>query len=425
MIGPSYLGLVQWAVAADAGGDLAALAIQVSASQFHGQVHTGGGLSLENSASWLALLGAQEARLAPVAIDRALRRLPTVLSELPLGELDALATGGEVPWFREAFAHLERDDEYWKIRDFSAGVADVQAPVQLVGGWYDILLPWMLDDFSARQAAGVRSQLTIGPWTHTSPALAAVGHRDGIAWLRAYLLDDTRLLRDSVVRLLVTGERSGGGWRELPSWPPPGTGERRLYLRTAGVLGAAPGEQAEQTGTGYRYDPADPTPSVGGPLLLSRNPVVDNREHEARDDVVTFSTAPLPVTTEAIGPVRAEIWVRTDAPSFDIFARVCDVDPRGASWNVCDGLDRVSAGSGRGPDGSFSVRVSLWPMGHRFAAGHRIRLQISSGAHPRYARNPGTGEDPATATTLRAVEIELLHDRDHPSSLVLPSASAG
>jgi uncharacterized protein len=36
-MGPSYLGFVQWAIAADAGDDLAAMSIQVSASQFHGQ----------------------------------------------------------------------------------------------------------------------------------------------------------------------------------------------------------------------------------------------------------------------------------------------------------------------------------------------------------------------------------------------------
>ena len=69
------------------------------------------------------------------------------------------------------------------------------------------------------------------------------------------------------------------------------------------------------------------------------------------------------------------------------------------------------------------MTFALWPMGHRFAAGHRIRLQVSSGAHPRYARNPGTGEDPATATveSMRAVDIELLRDADHPSVLVLPA----
>ena len=46
------------------------------------------------------------------------------------------------------------------------------------------------------------------------------------------------------------------------------------------------------------------------------------------------------------------------------------------------------------------IRVDLWPTAHRFRPGHRIRLQVSSGAHPRYARNTGTGEPLATAVSL-------------------------
>ena len=105
MFGPSYLGLVQWAVAADAGDDLAALAIQVSASQFYDQTYAGGGLTLENTGSWLVLVMAQENRFAPLSINRALRGLRTLLDELPLSELDERATGTAVPWFREAFAN--------------------------------------------------------------------------------------------------------------------------------------------------------------------------------------------------------------------------------------------------------------------------------------------------------------------------------
>jgi uncharacterized protein len=66
------------------------------------------------------------------------------------------------------------------------------------------------------------------------------------------------------------------------------------------------------------------------------------------------------------------------------------------------------------------AQFDLWPIGHRFAAGHRIRLQVSSGAHPRYVRNPGTGADPASASELRAVDVEVLHDAEHPSTLILP-----
>ena len=437
-MGPSYLGFVQWAIAPEAGEDLAAMAIQVSASQFYEPTYPGGSLSLETTGSWMVLVSAQESRFAPVAINRAIRRLASMLSELPLGDLDRRATGAEVSWFREAFANPGRQDAYWKARDFSARVPDVAAPVQFVGGWYDILLPWMLDDFSALQAAGRDPQLLIGPWTHTAPGLMAAGHREGIAWLRSHLLGDDRLVRRSAVRVFVTGERSGGGWRELPSWPPAGTVERRLWLGPDGTLeDRAPErgpdgtleDRAPERGPGehggddrYRYDPSDPTPSVGGPVLLALHPVLDNRELEARRDVLTYSTGPLAETVEAIGPARVEVWVTADSEHFDVFARVCDVDREGGSWNVCDALARLAPGRfERGADGAWRVAFNLWPLGHRFAAGHRIRLHVSSGAHPRYARNPGTGEDPATATALRVVAVRVLRDAEHPSALVLPS----
>jgi putative CocE/NonD family hydrolase len=421
MLGPSYLGLVQWAVAPEAGDDLAALAIQVSASQFHGQTYAGGSLSLETAASWLVLVAEQERRLALLAMIRALRKLPSLFSEVPLADLDERVTGSAVQWFREGIASPDRKDAYWVLRDFAAGVANVSAHVQLIGGWYDIFLPWMLEDFEALRAAGHEPQLVIGPWTHTAPGLTAAGIREGIGWLRARLLDDTRLLRRAPVMVRLTGEHSGNGWRELSGWPPPQTSEWRLWLGDGRQLRPVPPADGEGGRDHYRYDPQHPTPSLGGPVLLERAPVLDNRPLEARADVLTYTTPPLPVLYEALGPVRVELWVSASEPHFDVFARVCDVDRDGGSWNVCDALVRVAPERfERGADGIWRVAFDLWPMGHRFAAGQRIRLQVSSGAHPRYVRNPGTGQDPITATVLRAVEIDVLHDREHPSALVLP-----
>ncbi len=423
MIGPSYLGLVQWALAPDAGDDLAALAIQVSASQFHGQTYLGGSLALETAASWLVLVSAQERRLAPLAMARAVRRLPDLLNQLPIGELDARATGGQVAWFQQALASPGREDPYWMVRDFAARVGEVSAPVQLIGGWNDIFLPWMLDDFRALRAAGRNPQLIIGPWTHISPGLMIAGLRDGLAWLRWHLLGDRRLISPATVRVFVTGEREGGGWRELPDWPPPGTGERRLWLAQAGRLQDLAPKAEQQGGDRYRYDPADPTPSLAGPVLLARDPVLDNRELEARPDVLTYTTKVLGEAVDAVGPVRVELYVRASSPHVDLFARVCDVDGAGASWNVCDALTRCAPGRfEQAGDGTLLIAFELWPMGHRFAAGRRIRLQVSSGAHPRYARNPGTGEDLAVARELRAVDVEIMRDASHPSALVLPSA---
>jgi putative CocE/NonD family hydrolase len=421
MFGPSYLGLVQWAVATAAGDGLGALAVQVSASQFHGQTYPGGSMSLETTASWMVFVAAQERLLAPLAISRALRRLPSLFSELPLRDLDERATGAQVAWYREGLGTYSREDAYWAARDFAAGVADVGVPVQLMGGWYDIFLPWMLEDFSALHAAGHRIQLIIGPWTHTAPGLLAASLKDGAGWLRAHLLGDSRQMLPDAVRVFVTGDKPRGGWRSLPTWPPPDMRPRRLWLTAGGALVEGEPVPGHSPSDRYRYDPRDPTPSVGGPGLLAREPVVDNRALEARPDVLLYTGEPLTEAFEAIGPVSVELWVRASSPYFDLFARVCDVDPDGVSRNVCDALQRVAPERfEHAPDGSWRVAFELWPTAHRFAAGHRIRLQVSSGAHPRYARNPGTGEDPMTATTLAAVDVELLHDAAHPSVLILP-----
>jgi uncharacterized protein len=424
MTGESYLGLVQWAVAAEADDDLRALAIQGSASQFHGQSFPGGSMSLETSAQWMAMIALQERGVVPLPMFVALARLHRRLAGSSLDDLDELVTGGEVAWFREALSSPQREDDYWVHRDFSAGVPEVKARVQMVTGWYDAFTPWQLEDYAALQEAERSRQLIIGPWTHTMEGLAAAGVREGLGWLRENLLGDPRLIDPTTVRLFVTANGTDGEWRGFDRWPPSGVTERRLWV--ADGEGLAWQSPESDGGYRYRYDPADPTPSVGGPIMVSSKPVRDNRRLEARADVVTFTSAPLDAAVEAIGPVRVELWARASEPYFDLFARVCEVDARGRSWNVTDALASVAPDRfERTEDGAWRVQFDLWPIAHRFAPGNRIRLQVSSGAHPRYVRNPGTGDDPLTATTTRAVDVELLYGPQHASSLVLPVLAAG
>ena len=88
---------------------------------------------------------------------------------------------------------------------------------------------------------------------------------------------------------------------------------------------------------------------------------------------------------------------------------------------MCDVLARVEPGRfDPDADGVHEVELDLWPTARRFKAGHRIRLQVSSGAHPRYARNLGTGEELATAQRMQAVQVTVLHDAEHPTAVTLP-----
>jgi hypothetical protein len=136
--------------------------------------------------------------------------------------------------------------------------------------------------------------------------------------------------------------------------------------------------------------------------------------------VLTYTTPVLDRDVEVIGEISAEIWFRSSLPYADVFVRLCDVDPRGRSTNVCDGLVSLT-----GADQTTQATIALWPTAHRFVRGHRIRLQVSSGAFPRYARNPGTGEPHATATTMLVADQSVYHDPAHPSAVVLPVLAAG
>ena len=146
---------------------------------------------------------------------------------------------------------------------------------------------------------------------------------------------------------------------------------------------------------------------------------MDNTRLEARRDVLTFTTAPLPEALEILGPVSVRLRIRASNPYHDVFARLCDLDPDGRSRNICDGLIRQQGGQF---DGETTITVPMSSTAYRFRAGHRIRLQVSGGAHPRYARNTGTADPQATATRLVPADIEILHAPDAPCILTLPAA---
>jgi putative CocE/NonD family hydrolase len=204
----------------------------------------------------------------------------------------------------------------------------------------------------------------------------------------------------------------------LPSWPPPAWETRYFLQPHAGLSQHEPPVRAAPDH--YRYDPADPTPSVGGTLLLTGGPR-DNRQLEARPDVLCFTTAPLDADLEVIGLVSLELYVCSSLEHTDFAGRLCDVHPDGRSINICDGLLRLNPGTdGVQPDGSRRIRIDLWATAHRFRRRHRLRLQVSSGAHPRWSRNPGTGEPIGTATSMVAADQTIYHDGAHPSALVPP-----
>ncbi|MEV0330597.1 CocE/NonD family hydrolase [Micromonospora echinospora] len=419
MFGASYQGFVQWALAAEAGDELRAMVAVVTASTTRDSTYAGESFSLDTVLTWAELLQAQTVPwlARQWELKRGQPRLAAALAHLPLAEADRIATGATVPFFQEWLRHHTPEAAYWRERVFDGRLAEVRAPVLMVSGWHDIFLPAQLADHAVLRAAGTPCRLTVGPWTHGSPGLLLAALREGLDWLDTHLAGRRPATVAPPVRVHVGGD--GGGWRDLPDWPPP-VGRSSWHLHPDAAL--RPEAPAESAPDRFRYDPADPTPSLGGPLLVAqRAGPVDNRPVEARSDVLTYTSAPLTAPLEVVGPVHAEMYVRSELAYLDVFVRLCDVDPRGRSWNVCDGLVRLWPGRFPTDDtGAVRVPVPLWPVAHRFAPGHRLRVQVTGGAHPRYARNPGTGEPLGVAVELRTGWREVLHDPAHPSAVHLP-----
>ncbi|MEU7855930.1 CocE/NonD family hydrolase [Nonomuraea sp. NPDC049141] len=406
LAGASYLGYVQWAVADSLPPTVKAMITQVTESALTLEFLRADGLSLETPFGWGVQVDGQERRFALLRQLTQGRKRGRALFALPLGGSDVAATGHRVDYVQDILAH-DAAAPRWAGLDHRDRVAQVSVPVSSIGGWYDIFLPGQLRDFRTLQEAGRPARLTVGPWTHLG--MDGTVMRESIAFGLAHASGQQPPER-APVRLYVMGQET---WRDFDSWPPEGHAPRRFHLQPGGDLATEP--PGESPPDRYHYDPADPTPAVGGVRMVRGAGRADNTKLENRPDVRIYTTGVLDQDVEVIGEVSAEIWFRSSLPYADVFVRLCDVDPRGRSYNVCDGLVSLS-----GADELTLAKVTLWPTAYRFKRGHRIRVQVSSGAFPRYARNPGTGEPHATATTLRSADQEIHHDREHPSAVILP-----
>jgi len=415
MFGPSYLGVAQWAAASNPHPSLCALAPAITSARVRTFTYPAGAFSLDSTLTWLATL-ARRRRPGLLGLRDQVdgrMRLARGFVTLPLAAADRAVTGDVVPFYQDWLAR-QHDDAFWAPVEFERHLRDVAPPVTMVTGWYDMFLPVQLADYRALRDAGREVRITIGPWKHADPGVAMESLRDALDWFETHLKGSPDE-RGSRVRVFLGGARR---WIELEDWPPPAR-STPWYLQPDGRLHPRP--PAVSPPDRYSYDPADPTPSVGGSLLASRGGPRDNRALEARSDVLVYTSASLVRDVEVIGPVSARLHVTSTLEHTDFFVRLCDVDPSGASRNICDGLQRLRPEAWhRAADGVASLDVELWPAAHVFRRDHRIRVQVSSGAHPRFSRNLGGDEPFGAATTMHVASQQIWHDPDHPSAIVLP-----
>jgi hypothetical protein len=242
-------------------------------------------------------------------------------------------------------------------------------------------------------------------------------------WLKGR---DTGMMEEPPIKLFVM---SANQWQDEQEWPLARAAASHWHLRASGVLSRELTDH--EAPDMYKYDPDDPTPTRGGALLMTPEfppGPYDQRAIESRADVLVYRSAPLEHDVEVTGPITVRLWAISSAPDTDFVARLTDVFPDGRSINLTDGIIRAryrDAAQGDTPSlivpgRPYGYENDLWATSNLFKTGHRIGLQVTSSNFPRWDRNPNTGHPIGVDTDLAVAHQQILHDREHPSHVVLP-----
>ncbi len=434
MFGDSYFGFTQWAAVASGHPALKAIVPRVTSADLRILTEWWGD-------SVVPLYGADY--LAHYWVDPLMYFYEADYSHRPLAEAydeGFAAIGARSP----AFDRMLRMDgpadfnRYPSIHPFQK----LKIPVLHSVGWFDNILPYSMDDHEALLARPDLKDLqylvadsTDHENYHLREAPVAPGcdHEsmgdDALQrMLPVYLgpgLDFFDVFLNgqgdasSVAR--ATWFLGNDDWRTSARWPPPGMREQRLYLAAAGRASAGPdggvltpAPEAATSAARWVHDPDDLVPSTQWDPFAYLLCWSDEGDVQGRDDVLTFTGAPVTEPLDLAGPVTVRLAVRSSAPSMYVHVKLCDVYPDGSAHMLLRGERLV-----RDPDPERPVEISLSHTGHRLLPGHRLRLAIASSDFPLYLPHPGTDENPWFATRGERNEQTLTTGGGAPSYLSL------
>jgi len=459
MYGYSYVGATQLLAAVSRPPALRCIIPGFTASDYYdGWTYKGGALNLAFVESWtvLELAMGDAVKQGKEDLTRALSaaglKFPALYWERPLREFSPLRDTGVAPYFFDWLVHDTRD-EYWQDLSLEHRYQNIEVPCLHLGGWYDIFIEGTLRNYAAlsHQASGQEhrtQQVVVGPWIHTSWrrfsgeqnfGVEADGQIDDLQlrWFRHWLKgEETGVVDDPPVRLFDTGSNS---WRTAASWPPSDTSVETWYLHSSGTANSSSGDGTlsvdspeEELPDVYTYVPGVPVPSQGGasccaPDITPMGPY-DQSRVETRNDVLVYTTPALDGDLQVTGTVELILFAATDAVDTDWTGKLVDVDPQGYAVNLCDGILRARFRESLVhptllvPGEVYEYRIRVGSLAHRFASGHRLRLEVSSSHFPQYDMNVNTGQAIGDVTLLEAVPATntVLHTVGHASHVLLP-----
>jgi putative CocE/NonD family hydrolase len=457
MFGGSYVGATQMLAAIAHPPHLAGICPVVTASNYHSNwTYQGGAFAQWFNQSWTSGLAQDTIARNTRGRSNALKGM----AELPLGNFPLFnppadgrppeATSTLAQYYLDWIAH-PNEDGYWKQWSIEGHFSDITVPALHIVAWYDLFQDGSFRNYigikahGANEAArnGQRLITIVGGHAGNGPIIGDVDFgpdskfdEDGatLDWYDYLFKGVKNQFAGKPVKLFVMGANQ---WRDEDDWPLARARNTKYFLHSDGKANSLRGSgtlsttaPAAETADQYVFDPANPVPTIGGPLCCDGSHLKpgprDQRPVEARDDVLVYSTPPLAADMEVTGPVTLELYVKSSAVDTDFTAKLLDVRPDGFAQNMTEGILRARYRDSQekpsliSPGQVYKLTVDVWSTSNVFKKGHALRLEVSSSNFPRFDRNLNTGEDNGTGTRFVTATNSVLHDAQHPSALVLP-----
>src|SRR5579862_9268101 len=459
LIGASYVGATQMLAAISQPPHLAAIAPNMTASNYHdGWTYQSGAFEQWFDQNWTSQLAQNTLERLIHENTNALFGVPTLpLTNYPVfnfGQLpaDAQLTRTLAPYYFDWLEHPDYDD-YWKQWSIEENFSKITVPMLQVGGWYDIFNAGTLRNYmgakkyGATETARTQQRLLIEIGGHAGfgrrigdvdfgPHAVENGYTEVILDWYDFLFKGIKneFASDKPVKLFTMGVNE---YRQEDDWPPPQAQSTKYFLHSSGKANSVRGDGSlsnvgpkSEVADSYVYNPSNPVPTIGGPLCCDQEHLEpgprDQRPVENRDDVLVYSLGPLPRDLEVTGPVSADLFVKSSAVDTDFTAKLVDVSPDGFAQDLTEGILRMRYRASQehsdlmNPGQIYEIALDLWATSNVFLRGHTLRLEISSSNFPRFDRNLNTGEEARTGRTFVSATNTVLHDAQHPSALVLP-----
>ena len=326
--------------------------------------------------------------------------------------------------------------------------------------WYDVstgpnLAAYNYVRKTASAEAGNEQYAVIAPMPHCGYKRASehtvVGERDlgdarldydalTYGWFDHFLKgeDNGILTKTPKVQYYTMGLNK---WQSSETWPPQGAKPVTYYLASGGRANSlngdgALGSAAEQKDTAdkFVYDPLNPAPTHGGGFCCMgaeyKPGALDQRSIETRDDILVYSTGPLKEGLEVSGPIDLTLYVSSDAKDTDFTVKLIDVLPDGTAYNIDENIQRARYREGYDKPPVWMekgkvYKVTFQPLqtSNYFAAGHELRIEVSSSDFPRFDRNLNTGGNNFNESVGVVAHNQVHHSAQYPSSITLSVVS--